>query len=169
MILGLGLLVTSVLILTCLPSKNGLSDRSGFVYDIRRIYNHTSWWRRKLFRPKHSRQFHIKFHLTRMHSSRMRTGRSLTVCWSLLPGGGVSAPRGSAWSRGYIPACTEADTPPSWTDTRLWKYYLGPTSLRPVINKHSLKHEKVTSCYLYTLQNITLYFNDKCILTSHEI
>ena len=100
---------------------------------------------------------------TRMHSSRMRTGRSLTVCWSLLPGGGgglpgpggsawsrgsaprggvpgwsggawsqggclvqgvclvclgVSGPGGSAWSGGgllpggYIPACTEADTPP---------------------------------------------------------
>ena len=37
---------------------------------------------------------------TRMHSSRMRTGRSLTVCRSLLPGGGgvcswgVSAPGG---------------------------------------------------------------------------
>ena len=31
---------------------------------------------------------------TRMHSSRMRTGHSLTVCWSLLPGGGVSAPGG---------------------------------------------------------------------------
>ena len=29
-----------------------------------------------------------------MHSSRMRTGRSLTVCRSLLPGGGVSAPGG---------------------------------------------------------------------------
>ena len=34
-----------------------------------------------------------------MHFSRMRTGRSLTVCWSLLPGGGllrggVSAPMG---------------------------------------------------------------------------
>ena len=30
-----------------------------------------------------------------MHSSRMRTGRSLTVCWRLLPGGGVwSGPRG---------------------------------------------------------------------------
>ena len=28
-----------------------------------------------------------------MHSSRMRTGRSLTVCWRLLPGG-VSAPGG---------------------------------------------------------------------------
>ena len=25
--------------------------------------------------------------LTRMHSSRMRTGRSLTVCWRMLPGG----------------------------------------------------------------------------------
>ena len=44
-----------------------------------------------------------------MHSSRMRTSRSLTVCCSLLPGGGVSAwsggglpgPRGvSAWSWG---------------------------------------------------------------------
>ena len=30
----------------------------------------------------------------RMHSSRMRTGRSLTVCRSLLPGWGRSAPRG---------------------------------------------------------------------------
>ena len=29
-----------------------------------------------------------------MHSSRMRTGRSLTVCRSLLPGGDVSAPGG---------------------------------------------------------------------------
>ena len=69
------------------------------------------------------------------------------VCsWGgLLPGGvcsqggvcswGVSAPGGclllGVCSRGYIPACTEADPPP-WTDTRLWKYYLGPTSLRPV-------------------------------------
>ena len=32
--------------------------------------------------------------LTRMHSSRMRTGHSLTVCWSLLPGGGGSGPGG---------------------------------------------------------------------------
>ena len=48
--------------------------------------------------------------LTRMHSSRMRTGRSLTVCWSLLPGGvcsggvsaqGVSAP-GGVCSRGCL-------------------------------------------------------------------
>ena len=51
---------------------------------------------------------------------------------------GVSAWSGgvSAWSGGCIPACTEADTlPPSVDrilDTRLWKYYLGPTSLRPV-------------------------------------
>ena len=32
-----------------------------------------------------------------MHSSRMRTGRSLTVCCCLLPGGG------SAWSGGVLP------------------------------------------------------------------
>ena len=120
-----------------------------------------------------------------MHSSRMCTGRSLTVCCSLLPwggcllqGGGGSAPRGSAPGEvsaprggicskrgvcsqggcllpegcllqggcllpegcllpgGCIPACTEADTLPPLVDrildTRLWKYYLGPTSLRPV-------------------------------------
>ena len=39
---------------------------------------------------------------TRMHSSRMRTGRSLTVCCSLLPGGGglLSALGGSVCSQG---------------------------------------------------------------------
>ena len=124
--------------------------------------------------------FHFE---TRMHSSKMRTGRSLTVCCSLLPGGlsgpgcmvrgegclvwGVGGPglrvgggclpsggrlsapggvcsQGGVCSRdvcsqggcllpGGIPACTEADTPPPlWTDTRLWKYYPGPTPLRPV-------------------------------------
>ena len=77
---------------------------------------------------------------TRMHSSRMRTGRSLTVCWRLLPGGvclvrgrgGVPGPGEGwcAWSEGGvvylvqgggvpglggsgIPACTEAETPPA--------------------------------------------------------
>ena len=52
--------------------------------------------------------------ITRMHSSRMPTGRSLTVCCRLLPGGGVClvpggvlpdggvlpGPGGSAWSQG---------------------------------------------------------------------
>ena len=41
-----------------------------------------------------------------MHSSRMRTGRSLIVCCSLLPGGvwsrGGSGP-GEVWSRGGLP------------------------------------------------------------------
>ena len=40
---------------------------------------------------------------TRMHSSRMRTGRSLTVCWSLLPGG-VSAPGGCVSGPGGLSA-----------------------------------------------------------------
>ena len=65
-----------------------------------------------------------------MHSSRMRTGRSLTVCWILLLGGGVCSqggclllggvvsapgecllPGGGSAPGGCIPACTEADTP----------------------------------------------------------
>ena len=105
----------------------------------------------------------------------MRTGRSLTVCCSLLPGGcvpglgwcllqggclllggclvgggmclvwggvcswggcllrGVSA-RGGVCSGGVSHhALRQTPLPSLWTDTRLWKYYLGPTSLRPVI------------------------------------
>ena len=59
---------------------------------------------------------------TRMHSSRMRTGRSLTVCQSVLPGGGGVCSQGGVCShgRGGIPACTEADTPPP-----VQKYNLG--------------------------------------------
>ena len=96
--------------------------------------------------------------LTRMHSSRMRTGRSLTVWWHLLPGGclvpegmsapgeGVSAPRGLV--PGGIPACTEADThppPPLWTESQMpVKHYLGPTSLRWVIKKKNVNEYKVS-------------------------
>ena len=36
--------------------------------------------------------------ITRMHSSRMRTGRSLTVCWRLCLGGGLVP--GVVWSGG---------------------------------------------------------------------
>ena len=39
---------------------------------------------------------------TRLHSSRMRTGRLLTVCCSLLPGGVLLDPGGSAWSGGVL-------------------------------------------------------------------
>ena len=122
--------------------------------------------------------------ITRMHSSRMRTARSLTVYCSLLPGGGgtfwggvsapggvpgpgcvpglggsvpggcvlpggvgvwpggVSAPRGHLVQGGvsglgglYSSMHWGRHPPPHvdrFLDTRLWKYYLGPTSLRPV-------------------------------------
>ena len=48
---------------------------------------------------------------TRMHSSRMRTGRSLTVCWSLLLGGGVWS-GGCVWSWGVCSrggVCSQAE------------------------------------------------------------
>ena len=60
--------------------------------------------------------------------------------------GGVSGPRGVAGPGGCLVrggVCSQGDGYPSmhwgrhpfplWTDRRLWKYYLGPTSLRPVI------------------------------------
>ena len=37
-----------------------------------------------------------------MHSSRMRTGRSLTVFRSLQPGGGVPGSGGCTWSQGGV-------------------------------------------------------------------
>ena len=40
---------------------------------------------------------------TRMHSSRMRTGRSLTVCWRLLPGGGGVPGPGGVPGQGDVP------------------------------------------------------------------
>ena len=40
---------------------------------------------------------------TRMHSSRMRTGRSLTVCCSLLPGGVLLGPGGFSLVQGGLP------------------------------------------------------------------
>ena len=66
----------------------------------------------------------------------MRTARLLPVSpnmhcvgESALPGGGVSLPGAG------IPACNGADPSPTMNtilDTRLWKYYLAPTSLRAV-------------------------------------
>ena len=61
--------------------------------------------------------------------------------------GGVCSQGGSAWSGGSAPGgvCLVwggisqhalRQTPPLWTDRRLWKYYLGPTSLRSVKIKH---------------------------------
>ena len=50
------------------------------------------------------------------------------------------------WGGGCIQACTEADTLPPVDrilDTRLWKYYLGPTSLRPVIKRVPTFHQGV--------------------------
>ena len=85
----------------------------------------------------------------RMHSSRMRTGRSLTVCCSLLPGGEggvcsggvcllwggvcsggvpglgcVSAPGGSAHG-GWVSQHALRQTPPLWADT-------------PLVDRHTL-------------------------------
>ena len=96
-----------------------------------------------------------------MHSSRMRTSRSLTVCCSFLQGrvsawsrggspwrgggvclvlGGFSLPGGSAWSRGVrgvLPArgaCPETPLPPVNRITDTCKNItLSTTSLRPVI------------------------------------
>ena len=59
-----------------------------------------------------------------MHSSRMRTGRSLTVCCSVLPGGG-----GSAWSGGVLLGPGGGGV--CLTDT-CKNITLATTSLRPV-------------------------------------
>ena len=74
------------------------------------------------------------FFLTRMHSSRMRTGRSLTVCRGVPPSGGVSFLGGGLRQR---------QTPPVNRITHTCKNItLATTSLRPVM-KH---HEKTLPC-----------------------
>ena len=68
-------------------------------------------------------------------------------------GGGVPGPGGVHGPRRGVPACTEADTLPPPVDrildTRWWKYYLGPTSLRLV------KIQK-TSFLSFLMSNLTL-------------
>ena len=91
-------------------------------------------WRKLPHLEKIKSQIHS---WTRMHCSRMCTVRSSShvypsmhwaegcVCIPACTGWGVSA-RGVSVKGVYIPACTEADTPPDRIlDPRLWKYYLG--------------------------------------------
>ena len=103
--------------------------------------------------------FDAKISVTRMHSSRMRAGRSLTICRSLLPGGvsalgeclfwgvsapggvsaggvsglGVSAPGGSPW-QGVVSQHVLRQTPPSVNrmTNRCKNITLATTSLWPV-------------------------------------
>ena len=106
------------------------------------------------------------YFLTRMHSSRMRTGRSLTACCSLLPGGvlpglggvclvpgGFSRPGGgglpgrggSAWSGGMVSQHALRQTPPvNRMTNRLKNITLARTSLRPVINQKYYSYK--TNC-----------------------
>ena len=86
-----------------------------------------------------------------MHSSRMRTGRSLTVCCSMLPGGGGLPGLGgspcwgvSAWSGGgCLPgpeggALPARRPPPVNRITHTCKNItLATTSLRPVIKLYA--------------------------------
>ena len=112
---------------------------------------------------------------TRMHSSRMRTSRSLTVCCSLLPGvggvglGGVGVlpgpgggspwsggggREGSAWSRGG-----SLETPPVDRITDTCKNItLATTSLRPVIKYENYKKQecRMHSSRMRTARSLTV-------------
>ena len=66
---------------------------------------------------------------TRMHSSRMRTGRSLTICLSLLPGGGGEIPKKNKKSKSKKKKKNQKKI--TMTD-RCKNITLATTSLRPV-------------------------------------
>ena len=90
-----------------------------------------------------------------MHSSRVRTGRSLTVCWSLLSGGGCLLQGGRLFlggvcSRGVVSQHALRQIPPpvdritdtskniTLATTSLWPVItLATTLLRPVTRMHS--------------------------------
>ena len=80
------------------------------------------WWLSNHFSSASTRKSASKRNLTRMHSSRMRTGHSLTVCQSLLPGGGGWYPF-MHWGRPPVNRMTNSSK----------NITLATTSLRPVI------------------------------------
>ena len=138
-----------------------------------------------------------KYFYTSMHSSRMRTARLLPVSPSMHCGGGclfwgcllwgVSAPRGVSapvgcllpgvclwlggggvypsmqWGRHLLPV-------DRILDTRFWKYYLAPTSLRAVkINKTQSVRMRTTCIILfYHFRISSLIIQNSLSLSSRE-
>ena len=79
---------------------------------------------------------------------------------------------GGVCSRGWVSQHALRQTPlPLWTDTRLWKYYLGPTSLRPVIkfswvctNNTLLEHTVISNfCFSQSRHVFNFSFYNCCI------
>ena len=140
------------------------------------IFTFKIWWSLSFLRLI-TQYIHLSviWYLTRMHSSRMRTGHALTVSGEM--GGGWCIPEEILGEKNWkkrrkkkfgdplknwrtppekleTPSeklethpknwrPTRDQTPPLWTDTRLWKYYLGPTSLRPVTKYHNIMCWKI--------------------------
>ena len=151
--------------------------RFRFLFSINKPFLIQKWRIKKMVAV--SRRFYVSLDdtvehnvlKTRMHSSRMRTGRSLTVCWSVLPGGvwsGGCLLRGGllwgglpAWGGGFslpggvLPA-RGGGVLPAWRPppvnriTHTCKNItLATTSLRPVINRAKLVpmfYRKNVSC-----------------------
>ena len=111
--------------------------------------------------------------LTRMHSSRMRAGHSLTVCRSLLPGG-VSAPRGwvCSWGGCLLPrgVCSQGGVC-SWGVSAPWGcvcprgvcsrgcMLLGvsaPGGVGAVVSQHALRQTPPMDRITDSCKNITL-------------
>ena len=119
-----------------------------------------------------------------MHSSRMCTGRSLTVCRSLLPGGGCLLPEGGVYSGegvysgggvcsqggvcswGVVSQHALRQTPPPpvnrMTD-RCKNITLKTTSMRPVINpqveinfNHKDTNKLLMGLFPYTHTHVTI-------------
>ena len=85
-----------------------------------------------------------------MHSSRMRTSRSLTVCrgGEVLPHWGCASFPGAS----LLPPCTEADPPPcEQNDRQVQNITLATTSLRPVMKQVGLRrvHDMPSPCHPY--------------------
>ena len=81
------------------PLASSTKDRnSSICLIVGGVKSLTAMWRSPIWHSSHKKgKLHVmtkkkaNVQRTRMHSSRMRTSRSLTICRSLLPGGGVSA------------------------------------------------------------------------------
>ena len=138
------------------PRQGGTNLKGG----ANLLFDQISAWKwRKLNRGARVQIFNIKFLSTRMHSSRMRTGRSLTVCRSLLLGVGGAC----IWSPSIPPLGVGLDL------RVVFQHALRQTPQPPPVNRMTDRCKNITLATTSLRPVITVITRDFAVITRSSV